>query len=299
MKLKHISKIKGNVSLNTNVKSTNILDGTYKSIFKGKSLNFEELRQYNVGDNVKDIDWHASARSMNILVRQHIAEKKHNILFILDSKYDMNANSNLNDLKRDICINTAGTLAYLANRNGDYTAAIYMNNGNPHFFPFKQSLFHIENYLTYYEEELKRLSIKKRKKEKNNINESIQYIINYMSKKSISFIISDLSGIEEMDEDLIKSLSYRNDIMIIIVKDISPFSNKAYDIENRKYFAPMISKSRKLAKIDALEKEKVFEELASKYKKYCITMISIESEEEIVLKIIELLKKHNDLINKI
>ena len=56
-------------------------------------------------DNIKDIDWRASARSMNILVREHVAEKKHNILFILDSRYDMNANANEKDLKKDICIN--------------------------------------------------------------------------------------------------------------------------------------------------------------------------------------------------
>ncbi len=298
MKLEHISKIKGNVSLSSKVKSANILDGAYRSIFKGKSLNFEELREYNIGDNIKDIDWRASARSMNILVRQHVAEKKHNILFILDSKYDMNANANLNDTKRDICINVAGTLAYLANRNGDYTGAIYMSKDNPKFFPLKQSLFHIENFLTFYEEDLKNQKIKKRRKEKNSINESIQYIINYMNRKSIIFIISDLLSIEQMDENLIKMLSYQNDVMIINIKDISLFNSKSFDVDNRRYFAPMISKSRILAKIDTEAKETVFEEVAEKLKKYCITMVSIEKDEEVIPKIIELLKAHNDLINK-
>ena len=298
MKLKHIAEIKGKVSLTSKVKSTNILDGAYRSIFKGKSLNFEELREYNIGDNIKDIDWRASARSMNILVRQHIAEKKHNVLFILDSKFDMNANANPKDVKRDICINVTGTLAYLANRNGDYTAAIYMSKDNPKFFQLEQSLFHIENYLTFYEEDLKNQRIKKRRKEKNSINDSIKYIVNYMSKKSIIFIICDLLSFEEMDEELIKSLSYHNDIMMIIIKDISLYNSKSFDVDNRRYFAPMISKSRHLAKIDQEEKEKVYEELSEKYKKYCITTISIESEQEVIPKIIELLKEHNDLINK-
>ena len=235
---------------------------------------------------------------MNILVRQHIAEKKHNILFILDSKYDMNANANLKDTKRDICINVAGTLAYLANRNGDYTGAIYMSKDNPKFFPLKQSLFSIENFLTFYEEDLKNQKIKKRRKEINSLNESIQYIINYMNKKSIVFIICDLSSIEQMDDEIIKALSYQNDVMIINIKDISLYNAKSFDVDNRRYFAPMISKSRRLAKIDTEAKEKVFDEVSDKLKKYCITTISIEKDEEVIPKIIELLKAHNDLINK-
>ena len=86
MRMDHIGRIKGNISISTNVKTANILDGAYKSIFKGKSLNFEELREYNLGDSVKDIDWRASARSMNILVREYVAEKKHNIWYYVNNE---------------------------------------------------------------------------------------------------------------------------------------------------------------------------------------------------------------------
>ena len=57
MRLDHIGRIRGNISINTKIKSANILDGAYRSVHKGKSLNFEELREYNIGDSVKDIDW--------------------------------------------------------------------------------------------------------------------------------------------------------------------------------------------------------------------------------------------------
>ena len=81
MNLNYINKIKGNIHISSNNKTANMLDGTYKSIYKGKSLNFDDLREYVPGDNVKDIDWKASARSNNILIKQYIAERKHNILF--------------------------------------------------------------------------------------------------------------------------------------------------------------------------------------------------------------------------
>lgn len=81
MNMKYITKIKANLSIYTKKKTSNILEGTYNSIYKGKSMNFEDLREYVIGDNVKDIDWKASARSNRILIKQYIAEK--NIMYYL------------------------------------------------------------------------------------------------------------------------------------------------------------------------------------------------------------------------
>ena len=93
MKMKYITKIKANLSIYTKKKTSNILEGSYNSIYKGKSMNFEDLREYVIGDNIKDIDWKASARSNKILIKQYIAEKKHNILFILDTGKKMIADT--------------------------------------------------------------------------------------------------------------------------------------------------------------------------------------------------------------
>ena len=298
MKLNHISQIKGNISLSSNLKTSNILDGAYKSIFKGKSLNFEELREYNIGDNIKDIDWRASARSMNILVREHIAEKKHNILFILDSKYDMNANASKDAIKRDICLNVVGTLAYLAYKNGDYTGAIYMDNDHPKFFPLKQTLFSIENYLTYYDEDLKNQTIKSKKKYTNSLNDSIKYLTSYMNRKSIIFIVTDMNGLDELSEDSLRLLSYRNDIMAIQIDDIDLFESKSYDVDSRRYFSSMFLKSKKLQKMNEEIKREISLKNIDKLKKYRISMVNIGSMDDVVPKIIELLKIHNDIIYK-
>ena len=85
MEMKYITKVKASISIQTRKKTTNLLEGMYNSIYKGKSMNFQDLREYVVGDNIKDIDWKASARSDKILIKQFIAEKKHNVLFIIDS----------------------------------------------------------------------------------------------------------------------------------------------------------------------------------------------------------------------
>ena len=88
MKLKYIDKIKANISINASKKSTNLLDGLYRSIFKGRSLDFDDLRDYVVGDNSKDIDWKSSIRNGSLLVRRYEALKRHNVVFIIDKFFD-------------------------------------------------------------------------------------------------------------------------------------------------------------------------------------------------------------------
>ena len=72
----HIIKIKAKVSVYAKKKTSNIFDGSYKSIYTGNGLDFENLREYIPGDNIRDIDWKASARNKNLLIKQYIAEKK-------------------------------------------------------------------------------------------------------------------------------------------------------------------------------------------------------------------------------
>ena len=76
MRKSYLNKIKANISIYARKNTSSLLDGSYRSIFKGKSLNFDDLREYVVGDNVKDIDWKASARSRKLLVKEYIADGK-------------------------------------------------------------------------------------------------------------------------------------------------------------------------------------------------------------------------------
>ena len=97
-----------------------------------------------------------------IIVSLKELDKKHNIMFILDSKYAMNANCTTDSLKRDIAVETMGTIAYLAYKNGDNIGATYISCDTPKYFPFKGALFNIENVLTNYDEDMKRQNIKKK-----------------------------------------------------------------------------------------------------------------------------------------
>ena len=128
MRKSYLNRIKSNISIYARKYSSSLLEGSYRSIYKGKSLNFDDLREYVVGDNVRDIDWKASARSRKLLIKQYIAEKQHNVMILLDTDRKMLAHSLDGDVKKEVALMTAGTIAYLCSKSGDAVGTIYNKN---------------------------------------------------------------------------------------------------------------------------------------------------------------------------
>ena len=196
MIMNYITKIKANISIFSSKKTTNILEGTYNSIYKGKSSNFEDLRTYVLGDNVKDIDWKASARSSTTLIRQYIAEKKHNIMLVLDTGKKMLADTQSDENKKDVALMSAGTIAYLANKNGDYVGAIYNKENSVSYYPFKTGIYNIEKILSIYDCDVQKTNY-------SYLENSLEYISKHIKKRMIIFIITDLEGMDRVQENII------------------------------------------------------------------------------------------------
>ena len=285
MIMDYITKIKANISIYSNKKTINILDGSYKSIYKGRSMNFEDLREYVIGDNVKDIDWKASARSKNLLVRQYIAEKKHNIMLVMDTGKKMLADTKLNESKSNVALMSAGTIAYLANKNGDYVGSLYGKDNKITYFPFKSDLNNIERILTNYNKDIQTSS-------ESSVQQSLDYISRYIKKKMIIFVITDIDGIQNISERTLKNLSSMHDILFVNITDADITNNMAFDIENESYIPKLIFSNKKLRKLEQELKEQIYHNWEKKLKRLVIVMVSLCSNIEIPGKVIELLEKH-------
>ena len=274
----YVTKIKANISIYSNKKTSNLLDGSYKSIYKGRSMNFEDLREYIIGDNVKDIDWKASARSNHILVRQFVAEKKHNIMIVLDTGKKMLADTKKNEEKKEVALMSAGTIAYLANKNGDYVGSVY-NSNNIVYHQLKMGLYNIEKILNEYN---------------SNLEKSLDYIVKHIKKRLIIFVITDIDGIENVSKNTLEQLTYMNDVMFINVNDADITGSKGFNIDSNKYIPELIFKDKKLQEYELKMKKQMYENAERKLKKYGISMVSIESNSEVPLKIINLLERHRN-----
>ncbi len=286
MKMKYITKVKANLSIYTKKKTSNILEGSYNSVYKGKSMNFEDLREYVVGDNVKDIDWKASSRSNKILIKQYVAEKKHNILFILDTGKKMLADTKELDSKKEIALMVTGTISYIVDKHGDSISAIYNSNDKIKLFPFKTGLYNIEKILNSYEKE-----ISEEREKENNLENLINYVLKFIRRRMIIFIVTDINGMSNISESTLRKLSLLHDVMLINISDALMTGYNAYDVDQEDYIPDYILEDEKLKEIEMEIKTKIYEETKERFKKYKIVTTTINKQKDIVNDVFKLLER--------
>lgn len=287
MRNDYILKVKANLSIYARQKTLNILDGAYVSVYKGRSMDFDDLRPYVVGDNVKDIDWKSSSRSRSLLIRRFVAEKRHNVLFVLDTGKKMTGDTSGGEGKKEISLVTFGTLAYLVNKHGDEFASIYNKNNSFEYSYFKTGMFNIENILNKYEYDIEKIS-------NNSIADTLEYVFKTIRKKMIIFIITDLEGMEKIDPDTLKKLSEFNDIMLINIDDAYLTGDVAYDLEISKYTPKLMLKNNKLAELERKDREERLKEIEKNFIKNRTTIVTVSKVRDIVPKTIELLERHKN-----
>lgn len=285
MNMKYITKIKANLSIYTKKKTSNILEGSYNSIYKGKSMNFEDLREYVIGDNVKDIDWKASARSNKILIKQYIAEKKHNILFIMDSGKKMLADTKELESKKKVALMAMGTIAYLVDKHGDSIGAIYNGENNVKMFPFKTGLYNIEKILNSYEKEIQK---------ENNLENLIKYVLKFIKRRMIIFIVTDIDGMSNISEETLRRLSLLHDVMFINISDAFMTGYNTFDVDQDSYIPDYILEDEKLKEIELEIKTKIYEETKERFKKYKIITTTINKQKDIVNDVFKLLERRKN-----
>ena len=289
MRLEYISRIKDGLkrykTISTKKTTSRVLDGSYNSIYKGRSMNFDELREYVPGDDVKDIDWPATSRSQKVLIRQYIAEKKHNIMLVMDTNRRMLADTSEGEEKREVALIGGGSLAYMVTSNGDYVSAIYSDGEKMCRFPFRMGFLNLETILSGYN---KAVSLKNN----SNIDQSLEYIIRNIRRRMIVVIVTDMEGISKVSESLLRQLILVHDVLLINVSDADVFGKNVYGIEQSDYLPAYITRSKKLRKLQQDEKRRVLAECDNKLKRNGIAMTTIRSSSHVERGIIELLEKH-------
>ncbi|MDO4187347.1 MAG: DUF58 domain-containing protein [Lachnospiraceae bacterium] len=289
MQMKYISKIQANMKRYQSVKArkatARVLDGSYKSIHKGRSMNFDELREYVQGDDIKDIDWKASARSQKMLVRQYIAERKHNILLVFDTNMNMLGDSDGFEEKRELAIMSAGTLAYFVNKSGDYVASTFMTKDGVKYYPFKAGLGNIELILENYHRSVTMDN-------KTDINECLEYIIRNFKQKTIIVLVTDVRGFKNITDSNLKRLLVAHDVLALNISDASVDKRGAYNLGSMNQIPDFLSKNKKLQKSIKETNLRLQAEVTEKLKKYGISCSTIDYLDELDKEIVDLLAKH-------
>ena len=285
MRKSYLNRIKANISIYARTNTSSLLDGNYKSIYKGKSLYFDDLREYVVGDSVKDIDWKASSRTRKLLVKQYVAEKTHNVMLILDTDKKMLGFSSDDEIKKDIALMTAGTISYLCSKNGDSVGAIYNKDNKMEYFPFRNDLFNLEKILGKYDKDIVDTNT-------SDINKTLEYIQNHVRKSMIIFIITDIDGMDNINSNYFRELSMKHDIMLINISDGFVFGKNVFDMDSNSFIPNIFSKNKTLFELEAQMKDEMYISCVNKISKYRVGIVTINNISEIPMKIIKLMEEY-------
>ena len=191
-------------------KAINInLQGDYKSVFKGTGLDFDDLRPYNYGDDIRTINWNITAKQNNIYINTYKEEKEQSVFFLIDvSKSQIIGNDIQNklNLTKEIC----SVLCLSAIRENNQVGLICFTDIKEKYIKPKKGFSH-----AYFI--IKKLFKLKPKSKKTNINKFINFSMNIIKKKSIIIFISDF-----IDRDYTKnliSMSKKHDLVLIQIYD--------------------------------------------------------------------------------
>lgn len=280
----YITRIKANISIYSTKKAENILDGTYRSIFTGRSMNFEDLKEYVPGDNIRDIDWKASSRNRNLLVKRYVAEKKHNIMLVFDTGQKMLGDTILGEAKYDVAAMAGGTIGYLTNKNGDNIGSVYNKDGLIQYYQLKNGLYNLERILSSYASDAK-------SDMNNDINKSLEFILKNIRRHMIIFIISDSKGISTISDVILKKLKYQHDILFYDITDAMVTGGTSYSMKSKSYVPSFINSNKKLAAFENNLRMQLDMSNAEKIKKCGIVSVKISGQSELTEKTIELLER--------
>jgi len=293
MNLDYVSKIKFGLkrykTIATDKATSRVLDGSYNSIYKGRSMNFDELREYVPGDDIKDIDWKATSRSQKVLIRQYIAEKRHNIMMVMDTNRRMLASTKTGEDKGEVALMAGGTLAYMVTDNGDYVSGLYYHDDKMERSPFKTGFLNLEFLLEGYAKCLTPTN-------KSNLNGILKHIMHNIKRRMIVVIVTDLEGIICLQDNYLGQITSIHDVLLIKVSDSDIFGKKVYNVDGSDYLPTFISTSKAIKRqqqkiIEGLEKEAV-----TKLNRYGIPWVEVDTADRVDSKIAELLEK-NKLVN--
>ena len=202
------------VEIKTRGLSDEIFAGKYHTAFRGRGMSFSEVREYRVGDDVRDIDWNVTARSERAHVKVYEEERELTMMLLVDISPSRMFGSS-ERTKKNLITEIAATLAFSASKNNDKVGCILFSDRVEKFIPPKKGRSHI---LTIIRE----LVGFESKGEATNISEALRYLVGVNKKRTTTFLLSDLinsPGDDSRLDDALKIASSKHDIMAVEVYD--------------------------------------------------------------------------------
>ena len=197
------------IHIHSNYLVNDILAGEYESAFRGRGMEFEEVREYQPGDDVRDIDWNVTARMGHPYVKVYREERELTILLLVDVSGSGQFGSGA-QLKNELSAELAAILAYAAVKNNDKVGLIIFSDIIEKFIPPKKGRNHVWRVIREVLEHSPR-------SKKTDISAALDFLNRITSRRVIAFLISDF--IARDYEKLLRITNKKHDLIAISIID--------------------------------------------------------------------------------
>ena len=198
------------IEIKTRGLSNNIFAGQYHSAFKGRGMAFSEVREYQYGDDIRDIDWNVTARFHRPYVKVFEEERELTVMLLVDVSGSLNFGT-IKQMKKDMVTEISATLAFSAIQNNDKIGVIFFSDKIEKFIPPKKGRKHI----LYIIRELLDFHPDSRK---TSIHIGLEYLTNVMKRRCTAFVLSDFIDAESF-KDALTIANRKHDVVAIQVYD--------------------------------------------------------------------------------
>jgi uncharacterized protein (DUF58 family) len=183
--------------------------GQYESVFRGRGMQFDEVREYTPGDDVRTIDWNVTARTGRPYIKQYVEEREMTVMFAVDLSASGEFGT-VNKTKNELAAEFCAVLAFAAAKNNDKVGLLIFTDRIELYIPPKKGSRHVLRLI-------RELLYFKMPRRKTDIPLAMDYIAKVMRKKATVFVVSDF--IETDFKKPLSLLNKRHDVIAVPVRD--------------------------------------------------------------------------------
>ncbi|MBV9088518.1 MAG: DUF58 domain-containing protein [Mycobacteriaceae bacterium] len=207
---KHLNRAKTHFGTDTR----GLLEGGRYALLHTRTLEFDELRPYVPGDEVRDIDWKASARSGTVLVKRFVTEKHHKVLLVADAGRNMSALAPSGEVKRDVAVAVMGAVGLITLGRSDEIGMVYGDSRGSANIRNRRGENHIEGLLDrFYRHTLTHPGA-------SDIVAQLAYAATAHRRRMLIVVVSDEPDVNRRLDAVLKQLSGRHDVMWAMMSDM-------------------------------------------------------------------------------
>lgn len=210
METRDVLKRVRQIEIKTRGLSNNIFAGEYHSAFKGKGMSFSEVREYQYGDDIRDIDWNVTARFNKPFVKIYEEERELTVMLLIDVSGSLDFGTQV-QYERNMQTEIAATLAFSAMQNNDKIGVIFFSDRIEKFIPPMKGRKHILRII-------RELIDFKPQSKRTDIKQAVEYLTSVIKRKCTAFIMSDFVDSNDY-KNVLTIANKKHDIVAIQIYD--------------------------------------------------------------------------------